>query len=688
MKGHRIGIDVGGTFTDFVLAASSHGRLVYHKEPSTPDDPSLAVERGIQALLAAEGLQPSAIDLVVHGTTIALNTVIQRKGAKLGLVVSKGNRDVFEIARCRMPNSYNFFLSKEVPLVERDRVFEIDARMLADGSIRRRPSESELDGLAAQLEAADVEAVSVMLINAYIDSALEEEVAEGLGRRLNGVLITCSSAVWPEIREYERAMAATLNAYVHPLMNQYLSLVTDRLRNLQISAPLYISTSNGGTISVDSARKRPVETLLSGPASGVVAASRTIRAVAVDRPDAITFDMGGTSSDIALIVDGDPGYTTRTEIGELPLMLPVVNVVSIGAGGGSILWVDEMGILKVGPRSAGAAPGPICYGLGGTEATITDCYLVLGYLDPDGFLGGRMQLDRDGACSALDEIGRAIGLPEPDRAAKAAEAAVFIATAKMATELFKILAENGLDPAALSLVPFGGAGPVHANLLAAEAKLVRVLVPPAAGTFCAFGALIADLKRDFVRSLRKTLDDDGAGGSALWTLFSDLERDANAWIQGEGNLLDRIRLERQVDARYSGQAFDLNVEVAETVSSSGDQATVIETFHQAHERLYDFRDTDSAVTITAARVRAVGQVVPIEMPRLEASTAPPQPAGRRTVFHQGHWIEAATYRRTDLSAEQRLEGPCIIEQSDSTLWILPDWAACVDQNGNIVIERL
>jgi len=685
MKGHRIGIDVGGTFTDFVLAASTHGRLVYHKEPSTPDDPSLAVERGIQALLAAEDLQPTAIDLVVHGTTIALNTVIQRKGAKLGLVVSKGNRDVFEIARCRMPNSYNFFLSKEEPLVERDHVFEIEARMLADGTIRRRPSEEELDAIAARLATTEVEAVSVMLLNSYIDPSLEEEVAKGLERRLGGVLVTRSSEIWPEIREYERAMAATLNAYVHPLMNEYLSLVLERLQNLQITAPLYITTSNGGTISVESARKRPVETLLSGPASGVVAASRAVRAV--DQPDAITFDMGGTSSDIALIVDGDPGYTTRTDIGDLPLMLPVVNVVSIGAGGGSILWVDEMGILKVGPRSAGAAPGPICYGFGGTEPTITDCYLVLGYLDPDGFLGGRIHLDHDRAYAALDKIGSAIGLEGDDRAARAAEAAVRIATAKMATELFKILAQNGLDPKALSLVPFGGAGPVHANLLAAEAKLVSVLVPPAAGTFCAFGALVADLKRDFVRSLRRTLDDGETGSTDLWTIFSDLERDADMWIGGEGNLLNQTRIERKVDARYSGQAFALNVEVAEAVCHSGDQAAVIESFHQAHERLYDFRDTESKVEVTAARVRAVGQVVPIEMPRLGSTRALPSPAGRRSVFHQGRWIEVSTYQRADLVAEQSFKGPCIIEQRDSTLWVLPGWTASVDQNANILIER-
>ncbi len=676
---HRIGIDVGGTFTDFVLSPGGDGRLFHHKEASTPGDPSLAVERGIRALLDSAQLPPSAIGLVVHGTTIALNTVIQRKGAKLALVVSKGNRDVLEIARCRMPNSYNFFLSKEVPLVPRDLVFEVEARMLSDGSVRQGADAAELDDLAARLAAAEVEAVAVMLLNAYVDPGLEEEVASGLEQRLSGVLVTRSAGVWPEIREYERAMAATLNAYVHPLMDQYLSLCLRRLQDLGIEAPLYITTSNGGTISLDSARARPIETLLSGPASGVVAASRALRAS--EQANAITFDMGGTSSDIALIVEGEPGYTTRTDIGDMPLMLPVVNVVSIGAGGGSLLWVDEFGLLKVGPDSAGALPGPICYGQGGTQATITDCYLVLGYLDPDSFLDGRMRLDRAGAEAALEEIGQAIGLEGPDSAARAAEAALRIATAKMATELFKMLAQNGLDPAALSLVPFGGAGPVQANLLAAEAKLDRVLVPPAAGTFCAFGALIADVKRDFVRSLRERLEQ--SGGRALQGHFEEMERDAGAWIAGEGALLSHTRIERHVDARYSGQAFDLKV----PVDQSADQAAIIESFHREHERFYEFRDTESAVEVTSARVRAVGEVSPIALPRLAGSETPPPSFGTRRVFHRGAWIEAALYRRSALAAGQRIEGPGIVEQGDSTLWVIPGWTAVAEPSGNILIER-
>ena len=420
-EGCRVGIDVGGTFTDLVLADAATGALTFFKEPSVPDDPSTAVERGLQGIIARAGIAPDAIDLVVHGTTLGLNTIIQRKGATLALVVSRGNRDVLEIGRSRMPDSYDFRSQKEEPLVPRDMVFEIDARMTADGTIETRPAQAEIEALAQTLVDRKVDAVAVMLLNAYVDGTLEREVAAALRDALPGVLVTESAALWPEIREFERALVATLNAYIHPQVDGYLARLRERMDAIDVKAPLYITASNGGTLGVESARNRPIDTILSGPATGVVAAARL--AALGEQRKILTVDMGGTSCDMAVSLDGEPEYTTRTTIGDFPLILPVVNVSAIGAGGGSIVWVDNQGVLKVGPQSAGAAPGPVCYGRGGTEPTMTDCYLAAGYLRTDRFLGGRMTLDKDAAIQALAGIADRIELPGDDKAAQAAESA-------------------------------------------------------------------------------------------------------------------------------------------------------------------------------------------------------------------------------------------------------------------------
>ena len=386
----RIGVDVGGTFTDLVLADTQSGHLVIHKEPSTPAEPAAAVMSGVARLLERAGLTPDRVDIVNHGTTLGLNAIIQRRGARTALVVSEGNRDVLELARSRMPSPYNFSLPKEEPLVSRDMVFEVAARCGPKGEVLMRPDEREIDRLAGELRRARPEAVAVMLLNSYIAPELEFEVAEQLRVRLNGVLVTESAAIWPEIREYERASIATMNAYVSPLLDRYFAALDRGLSERGLSARLYITTSNGGTITAESARSRPVDTLLSGPASGVVAASKL--SARLQRKELVTIDMGGTSCDMAVIQAGEPEYTTLTHVGDFPLIAPVVSVSAIGAAGGSIVWVDSQGVLKVGPESAGADPGPACYGRGGARATITDCYLVTG-------IGSRRNPSSAGGCA-------------------------------------------------------------------------------------------------------------------------------------------------------------------------------------------------------------------------------------------------------------------------------------------------
>lgn len=683
---YRVGIDVGGTFTDFVLAERNSGRLAYHKEPSAPKDPAGAVLSGMRALIAREAIPPGAVELVVHGTTLALNATIQRRGARAALVVSAGNRDVLEIARCRMPSSYDFRAGKEEPLVPRTRVFEIAARIAADGTVTAHPDATEIARVADAVGEADVAAVAVVLLNAPAAPAFEAEVAARIAARLDGIAVVASTEVWPEIREYERAVAATLNATIEPLMARYLESLETRLAGDGIDAPIYITASNGGTLSLATARARPIESMLSGPAAGVAAATRVAREIGAALPRGVlSFDMGGTSSDIALSLDGEPDYTNRTHVGGLPLMMPVVAVSAIGAGGGSIGWIDAQGVLKVGPDSAGADPGPIAYRRGGTHPTVTDCYLTLGILAPDRFLGGAQWLDRDAAVDALAALAGRIGITGEDAAARVAESALLVASTNMATEMLKTLAQNGVDPGELALMPFGGAGPTHAFLLAEEVGIDTLVIPAAAGTFCALGGLMTDVKRDFVRSLRRPFGrgDDGPA----WAGFEALKAEALAFVAGEGEILTGHHLGHAADMRYAGQGFDLAISIPAEVVRARDAAVVAELFHREHERTYGFRDLDSGLEITTLRVRVTGTVPPIALPELPGAAGDAPSPGTRPVFLHGSWQSVPLYRRGDLLAGHRLAGPAVVEQPDTTVFILPGWEAVADARGNLIARR-
>ncbi|MET3580012.1 N-methylhydantoinase A [Mesorhizobium robiniae] len=678
--GARIGIDVGGTFTDFVLSDPRNGSLTHYKEPSTPDEPSRALIEGLQSLLDKAGLRSSDIATIMHGTTIGLNAIIQRRGATIALVVSRGFRDILEIARSRMPSSFDFHASKEEPLVPRFRIVEINARLSASGEMTMTPDDAELDRVAAEIKTLGVDAAALMLINGYTKPAVEIDLASRLSAKAGGLAISSAAAIWPEIREYERTLVACLNAYIQPLMHRYFSGLKSGLERDGVVAPILVTASNGGSLSLSSAGERPVETILSGPASGVMAAARLAEAAGVQ--SIITFDMGGTSSDIAVASAGSAQLATRTDVGGLPLVLPVVDVSAIGAGGGSIVWVDDYGVLKVGPRSAGAMPGPVSYGRGGTEPAVTDCYLTLGYIDPGGFLGGRMRLDGKAAAAALSKVGVRIGLDGEDAAQRAAEGALAVTTAGMATELYKTLASRGLDPATFALVPFGGAGPTHANLLAEETGIGRIVIPPAAGTFCALGAAAADLRRDFVRSLRWPLDARSAG--LLQGVFDELSAEGSAWLAREGEQSTQRRYERAVDMRYAGQAYELRVELADDCK---DALCVAEAFHREHERIYGFRDTESEIELGTARLAVVGVTSKISEPVIAAGTGTPKLKAQRRLFRKGAWIEAGVYARSDFGAGDTIQGPAIIEQEDTTTVLLPGWAAKADATGNLHLER-
>ncbi|WP_208025964.1 hydantoinase/oxoprolinase family protein [Amycolatopsis acidicola] len=666
----RAGIDVGGTFTDFVLAGAGE-EVLHHKEPSTPADPTEAVARGLAAIAELAGIAPGEFGAITHGTTIGLNTIIQRRGARLALVVTEGYRDILEIGRSRLPSSFDLHAAKEEPLVPREVVVELPARLNPDGTPARTPTDEDLARAAASI---DADAVAVVVLHAHTNPEFEADIAARLANLLPGTEVAASATVWPEVREYERALVACLNAYIQPLMHAYFERLEERLAALGVTAPVTIAGSNGGALSLSAAVGRPIETVLSGPASGVTAATKLAGEAGIGR--LVTFDMGGTSSDIAVALDGAPEIATRTTVGGLPLVLPVVAVNAIGAGGGSVVRVDEQGVLKVGPESTGAVPGPVAYGRGGTRPAVTDCYLRTGLIDPGSFLGGRMTLDAGAADRALAEVGERIGLDS----IRAAAAALRVATAGMAVELQKILVQRGLDPAEFTLVPVGGAGPTHAAALAEEAGISEIVVPPAAATFCALGAAAADLRRDFARSLRRPLD--AAGIARLRDILAELEQQARVWLGEQGVATGQPRFDVSADLSYLGQAFELRVPLTDLTEEA-----VAEALHAEHERLYGFRDTTAPIRLGTARLTVVGPVPPLPSRTVPAGGGEPEPGGTRPVFLGEDWTEARVYQRAALRAGDRFSGPAVVEQEDTTVVVPGGWSVTVDEFGNLRVRR-
>lgn len=680
--GLRIGIDVGGTFTDFVLVDVESGRLTYHKEPSTPRDPAQAVTRGTAALIAHAGEAVDRVELVVHGTTIALNAILQRRGVRLAMVVSPGNRDILEIARVRMADSYDFFATPEAPLASRDRVLELPARLSVTGEAVQTPTEADLDAVAARLAELEAEAVVVALLNAHADPAFEQGVAAALARRLE-VPVVASTWVWAEKREYERAMVSAMNAYITPLVDTYYHNLKAGFAGLGVTAPISITTSNGGSVDIETALLRPVDSLMSGPASGVVAAIQAAHSAGLDK--IITFDMGGTSADIAIAEGAEPEITNQAVLGELPLILPVVNVNAIGAGGGSIVRVDGAGFLKVGPTSAGADPGPACFGKGGTEATVTDCYMVCGFLDPHRFAGGKLGLEPARAEAALDAVASRLGIEGPDAAVRAADAALRVASSMMATEVRKALARRGADAQAFTLAPYGGAGPTHAALLAEEAGLDRILVAPRPGVLCALGAAIANLRRDFVASCHLELPSAEAGAK-LAGLLQGLKAEAEAWRAGLGDRAKAWRFTLSADVRYRDEAFALSVELGTVAFDALAAQRLATRFHETHLKVYGFNEAHADAIVSRLVLSLIGALP--QPPLRGGAEAIAERTAERRVFLGGAWTTAKVVSRSALASGAVLEGPAIIEQDDTTTVLPARWRCERLEDGSLLLTHV
>jgi N-methylhydantoinase A len=681
--GARLGVDVGGTFTDLALWDEARGRLTVLKLPSVPADPAEGILAGIRAIAARDGIAPAALGFVAHGTTVATNALLEKKGARTALLTTRGFRDLLEIARQKRPDLYDLQADKPPALVPRAWRLEVGERLLTDGTVREKLNEADvaaaLDVLRAAPEA--VEAVAICFLYSFVDPAHERGAAELVQAHLPGLYVALSSDVSPEFREYERLSTTVLNAYLGPLVGRYVRRFADRVRELGVGAAPYINQSNGGIISVAEAAARPVRTLLSGPAAGVMGAAWVASQAGLDA--IITFDMGGTSTDVARVEAGVPRIAAERAIDGYPVRIPSLEIESVGAGGGSLAWVDSGGALKVGPRSAGAAPGPACYGRGGDQPTVTDANVVLGRLSATHLLDGDMRLDPALAERAIARLAGELRL-EPLQAARGV---VSVVQANMLAAIRLVSVRKGYDPRHATMIAFGGAGPLHAAALARDLGVARVLVPRAPGILCALGLLVEPLRVDLVRTRVEHLD--RLGVAELEAAFAALEREAHAWLDREHVPASRRRLVRALDMRYVGQNFELLVP-APSELGQGDRDALRRAFLREHARAYGHGAEDDAIQVVGYRLTALGEPGALTLPPLPSAPGPSPAAahvGARPVYFDeaGGFVSTPVYRRERLLAGHRLDGPAIVEQMDSTTVILPGQTAAVDPQANILI---
>ncbi|WP_222920106.1 hydantoinase/oxoprolinase family protein [Natrinema sp. SYSU A 869] len=659
----RIGVDVGGTFTDVALSVDD--RLVTAKVPTT-DDQHVGVLEGIDKACDRAGIDPADIDGFAHAMTVSVNALLERGGAKTALVTTEGFRDVLEIGRQDRPALYDLEAEKPEPLVPRDRRFEVAERTTAAG-IERPVDADEVRDLAATLRERDVEAVAISLLHAYADPENERVVAETLREELE-VPVSASHEVLAEFREFERTSTTAVDAYVRPAIDSYVGQLVDEASDAGIPAPR-IMQANGGIADPETVREHAVTTTLSGPAAGVVGAAAT-----VDDDDVeglVTFDMGGTSSDVSLVRDGQAERTTDAEIDGIPIRTPMVDVNTVGAGGGSIAWVDAGGALRVGPESSGAQPGPACYGRGGTRPTVTDANVVLGYIGPETALGGEMTLDVDAARDALERLAGEAGL---DGALEAARGVYRVANATMTRTIRSVTVERGHDPREFALVAFGGAGPMHAAALADSLSVDRVVVPRPGGVLSAFGLLAADESYDAVRTVGVALE--GADPAELEDVYDDLVAD----VLADASEPDAARVERAADCRYAGQSFELTV----PVDDEFDAAAVADRFHDAHERTYGYA-MDESIEVVNLRATAT---IPGSEPAIRHEGAGNARIGTREAHFPGTGArEAAVYDRDRLAAGASIMGPAVLEQAESTTVVPPTWDGEILADGTLVMTR-
>jgi N-methylhydantoinase A len=682
---YRLGVDVGGTFTDLFLVGDGNGDgggRYRVKTPSTPADPSEGVLTGVRRICEEAGIDVGDIRNILHGTTVATNAVLESKGARVGLITTSGFQQILHLARSQTPGPLAgwIIMIKPDPPASLADTREAVERMDARGETIVEVGVQQVEGIVRDLVESGVETLTVALINSYVNGAHERQIGEIVERLYPGFPVTLSSEVLPEFREYERALTACMNSYVRPKVAAYVNRLQEQLSAIGARADVNILRSDAGLMTTREAARNPIYGVLSGPSGGVAGALFVARKAGFD--DILAFDMGGTSTDVALCQNGQPTIGRETAIGQFRIKVPSVNVHTVGAGGGSIAHVPELTkALRVGPQSAGAEPGPAAYGKGGAEPTVTDANVVLGHLPPS-LLGGEMQLDTEAACSAVQTVADAMGL---DSVEQAAEGILAIVNENMAGALRLVSVQRGHDPRDFALVAYGGAGPLHANALAKLMGSFPVIVPPAPGLLCAIGDLVADFRDEFAQTYIRLLVD--ASGADVAEILDGLGARATDWLDGEGIPADARRVAYSADMRYHRQGYEIPVALEPDEIRSDGLADLEERFNGLHEQLYGFRMPGTACEIVNLRAVGYGAVPKPELPVGEAGSADASGAvvEEHDVVFDGERVPTKIYDRAKLEPGATLEGPAIVTEFDSTTVVLPGHRAAVDVNYNLLI---
>ncbi len=686
----RVGVDIGGTFTDVALVNETDGRIGIAKVPTTPRDFGDGVVQALEIALRENNVAAADVTLLSHATTVVTNAILEKRGARSVLVSTRGFRDVLELRRSARADLYDLFQDPSGVLVPRHCRLEVTERLDAAGQVVTPLVESEIDDIVDFVRANDIQAVSVSLLYSFLNDAHERTVGERLRAALPDIPVFLSSEVLPEIREFERASTTAVCGYVGPILESYLRRLEKAVAGMGLPS-LYVMGSSGGVFNVDEGLKMPAMAIESGPAAGVIAAALIGRQL--DKPNLISFDMGGTTAKASLIKDGTVETTSEYEVGGdgnvnrwmhgtgHPIRVPVIDLAEVSAGGGSIAWVDPGGSMRVGPRSAGAEPGPVCYGHGGTEPTVTDCNLVLGYLDPQAKLAGRLAIRTEDARAAIaEQLAEPLGLDVE----AAASGVIDVVNNSMAEALRIVSVERGHDAREFSLLAFGGAGPMHATELADALGIREVIVPPIPGGFSALGLVATDLKRDYVKTLYTALAD--AKPASLGAVYEAMEESAREMLRAAAIPESQWVLERGADLRYSRQAYELTVPARSgpvTVDTLDDMAA---KFHEKHRITYGHANPDEAVQLVNLRLTAIGRLEGLDLRHVGSDGVEGLKGSRPVWFRRTGRVDCAIYNRDGIAAGDRIAAPAVIEALDATIVVPPGWAARANDNGHIIME--
>ncbi|WP_067244988.1 hydantoinase/oxoprolinase family protein [Microbacterium resistens] len=679
----RIGVDTGGTFTDVCAFDEETGRVHVRKVSSTPDDPGRAIVQGVTEILdQIGGREIGEVGYFAHGTTVGTNALLTGRGARTGLITTRGFRDLLELGRGRRPSMYDPQADKPTPQVPRHLRMEVTERVRHTGAVETPLDEADVRRAVRELRGAGVGAIAVCLLYSYLNPDHERRIGEIIREEMPDVYVSLSCDVLPEFREYERLSTVVTNSYVGPVVANYLARLRGVLADRGLTAVPHVTQSNGGVIPFSTAEALPVRLVLSGPSTGVVGAAQICAAAGFE--DIITFDMGGTSSDISLVQEGRPKVTAGMELDGRPVRSPMLDIHTVGAGGGSLAWIDSGNHLRVGPQSAGAFPGPACYG-NGTDAAVTDANVVLRMLNPDYLLNGQMKIDREASVAAVARLAEPLGLSVEETAL----GILRVVTANMARAIRVVSVQRGYDPRAYALVPFGGAGPLHASRLARELGMKTMVVPEIPGAQSALGLLMTDVKTDFMRTHITRVDESTAAD--VDEVFDELTERAAAWFVEEEVEEAGRTLRPRLDLRYRGQNFELAVEVPAGHRFARDGVdAVVELFHEAHERVYGYRSEDATVEVVTFRLEASGSAAHVDVRRDEIRASEPEKAiigTRSTCFDPAEgYVDTPVYDRARLTPGDVVTGPAIVEQMDTTTVLLPSDVCRVDAYRNLIVE--